>query len=301
MSDDYLKNMLDAKNSRAVLKMELTKLRASIQNTLIIAMEGKDDKPIYAQWIRRLQPGLTYEPFACGGKKRVLALKSAVEADLNNLADKVFFLIDRDFDELQGGAPSSALFMTDSYSVENYLVESGVLEEILTNHLECHAQPGLRRDIIEQFERRYEEFLACMRDVNKRIFLARRLKINVLGGIPKKINDFVTVRLESIEFTGLPASDFVKLEREPTAEEIEIHTDDFNAMDAKSRHRGKFAMLFLMKWIELLAQDRLSENSTWFAQLKRNCKINLQGISSGIMATTSPMPVGLADFLQQAA
>jgi len=301
MSDNYLKKLLDSKDSRAVLKMELAKLRASVKDTLIIAMEGKDDKFIYSQWIRRIRPDLRYEPFACGGKKKVLALKSAVDADLNNLANKVLFIIDRDFDEAQGTLPAENLFMTDAYSVENYLVEPGVLQEILTNDLECHAQPGLRNDIERKFEHLYGDFLLCMREVNKRIFLARRLGINIKGGIPTKISDFISVKIDSVRPTGLSAYDFISLEREPTVEEVEKHQADFDLIDARLRHRGKFAIFFLMKWIDILADDRRADKSIWFGPLNKNCKINTQGITVGVMATKSSMPQGLLEFVNRAA
>lgn len=33
------------------------------------------------------------------------------------------------------------LFMTHTYSFENYLVNESVLEELLKNELHCHAEP----------------------------------------------------------------------------------------------------------------------------------------------------------------
>jgi len=300
MSDQYLEGMVRARDRRAVLKMELAKLRSAVQGTLIIALEGKDDKSIYAQWIRRINPEIKYEPFSCGGKRKVLELKAAVEADLNNLAEGVLFVIDRDFDDAQGSPPSDRLFMTDSYSVENYLVESGVLQELLTNELGCDAQPSLRRDIQASFEQLYDDFLTCMREVNRRIFFARRLKIDITGSIPKKISEFVTVNISSVAGTGMTPADFIKLEREPTAEEVALHDSDFEGMEAQSRHRGKFAIAFLMKWLELLADDRKAKNSHWFCQLNKNIKINLQAISPGLMATKSPISPGLSEFIGRA-
>jgi hypothetical protein len=300
MSDQYLQGMVRARDRRAVLKMELAKLRSAVQGCLIIALEGKDDKSIYAQWIRRIDPEIKYEPFACGGKRKVLELKAAVEADLNNLADDLLFVIDRDFDDTQGTLSSDSLFMTDSYSVENYLVESGVLQELLTNELGCDAQPGLRRDIQASFGQLYDDFLKCMCEVNRRIFFARRLQIDIVGSIPKKISEFVTINISSIVATGMTPAEFIKLEREPTAEEIALHNEDFEGMEAKSRHRGKFAFVFLMKWLELLADDRKAENSHWFPNLNKNIKINLQAISPGLMATKSSIPKGLPEFIKRA-
>ncbi|GJI96100.1 hypothetical protein RugamoR57_28180 [Duganella caerulea] len=301
MSDSFLNEMLASRSSRAVLKMDLAKLRSSLKNTLIVAMEGKGDKFVYSQWIRRILPDLEFEPFACGGKTKVLSLKAAVEADLNNLSKGVIFVIDRDFDDLRGCEPSGSLFMTDAYSVENYLVASVVVQELLTNDFDCHAQPLLRHDIIADFERLYSEFLTAMRDANRRIFLARRLGIPVVGGVPKKLSDFVVVELSSIKRTDMTPAEFIKLEREPSEEEASLYSGEFDAMEARSRHRGKFAIMFLMKWLELLALDRRAENSVWFGNLAKNVTINVQGITLGVMATRSTIPTGLPEFIQRAA
>ncbi|MEV4783402.1 DUF4435 domain-containing protein [Burkholderia sp. LMU1-1-1.1] len=301
MSDVYLHNMIQAKESRAVLKMSLAKLRASVKDKLILAFEGREDKWIYSQWINRIDPGFKYEPFPCGGKKKVLELKRAVDADRNNLSKGILFAVDRDFDELQGNARCERIFMTDAYSVENYLVETEVLQELLKNDLECHAQPELRQALETEFNRLYMEFLTCMRDVNMRIFMARKLDIQVVGGISKKMSDFITVTLDSVSLTGLRCAEFIPLEREPKEEEIDKLQGEFDGLDAKLRHRGKFAMAFMMKWIELLAADRKSEQSKWFAHLGKNIRVNTQAITCGMMATKSPLPPGLPEFIRKVA
>lgn len=301
MSDPFLAEMLASRSSRAVLKMDLAKLRSSLKNTLIVAMEGKGDKSVYSQWIRRINPGIEFEPFACGGKAKVLSLKAAVDADLNNLAQGVLFLIDRDYDDLCGCEPAESLFMTDAYSVENYLVSSVVVRELLTNDFDCHAQPQLRQDIIADFERLYSDFLIAMRDVNRRIFHARRLGIPIVGGVPKKLSDYVIVELRSITRTDMTAAEFIALECEPSEEQASFYSDQFDAMEARLRHRGKFAMVFLIKWLELLALDRRAANSFWFGNLAKNVTINTQGITPGVIATRSTIPIGLPEFIQRAA
>jgi Protein of unknown function (DUF4435) len=68
----------------------------------LLAFEGDDDKIVYGQWIRRIRPGLRYEPFPCGGKREAKELKNALGRDLAQLGENVFFLVDRDYDDLTG-------------------------------------------------------------------------------------------------------------------------------------------------------------------------------------------------------
>ncbi len=63
------------------------------------------NKPVFIQWIRRLSPDLTYEPFLANGKRKSLALRKSLRQDLGNLREGVYFFVDRDFDDLQGTSP----------------------------------------------------------------------------------------------------------------------------------------------------------------------------------------------------
>lgn len=158
----YLQRLRSSRNSPAVLKAKLIAFRSSEPNVIIIAIEGDDDKIIYAQWIARVRGDLVYEPFPCRGKKSVLDLKAVVERDLGNLDKNLYFFVDRDFDDLAGHKPSEALFLTDMYSVENYLVSRDVLESILKNEFHCHGRPDIRRTIIEMFDEDYSKFLKLL-------------------------------------------------------------------------------------------------------------------------------------------
>jgi hypothetical protein len=82
--------------------------------------------------------------------------------DLGNLASRVYFFIDRDFDEYRGFQPDPATtFATDQYSIENYLVTRQVLEELLKDEFHCHAEPEVRSACLDVFDERLSQFLAA--------------------------------------------------------------------------------------------------------------------------------------------
>jgi hypothetical protein len=127
---------------------------------MVFAFEGDDDKIVYGQWIRRLFPRLHYEPFPCGGKKGVKALKNSLHKDLTGQERNVLFFVDRDYDDLAGFESQSGVFMTDAYSVENYLVTPRVVGELLRDEFPCHARPDLRQKIARIFVDDYAKFLS---------------------------------------------------------------------------------------------------------------------------------------------
>jgi hypothetical protein len=105
---------------------------------------------------------VVYEPFPCGGKRQVLEFREMLRRDLGNLASRVYFFIDRDFDEYRGFQPDPATtFATDQYSIENYLVTRQVLEELLKDEFHCHAEPEVRSACLDVFDERLSQFLAA--------------------------------------------------------------------------------------------------------------------------------------------
>lgn len=295
-ADLYLNRLKTARDSRAVLKYELVTLRGELPRTLIFVFEGDDDKIVYFHWVKRIRPELEYEPFPCRGKRRVLQLRDAVFQDKADLAEGVYFFIDRDFDDLQGHAPHQSTFMTDTYSTENYLVTEGVLAEFLKTEYHCHAKPEAREIIIKRFSYLYATFLEVTKDINKRLFFARRLGINT-PSVPDKLNAIVTFTLNDVTRHSSDPTEIIVLDREPTQIEVDSLASDFDSLEAASRYRGKFALKFFEKWLGMLADDYASDSPSYFSTIDRTAKVRRSEVSLGSMAAKSHLPGGLQDFI----
>ena len=157
--EEFVERVKSARRGTVVLKAKLVSLRSDLPDAVVLAFEGDDDKIVYGQWIRRVRPQLRYEPFPCGGKREARELKNALGRDLAQLGDNVFFLVDRDYDDLVGFNSIDKMFVTDMYAVENYIVDDEVLEELLRDEFPCHAKPDVRRLIVEVFRKDYKDFL----------------------------------------------------------------------------------------------------------------------------------------------
>jgi hypothetical protein len=295
--DAFLERLKSSRKSPAVLKVKLASIRSYSRETTIFAFEGDDDKAAFFQWIMRIRPGFSYEPFPCSGKKGVLQLRQMVARDLGGLGEGVYYFIDRDFDDLRGHSPGPDLFMTDRYSIESYLVAPEVLAELLKNEFHCHAEPQIRERVLRCFNGLYAEFLKITRDINLRLFIAKRAGIELKKSLPDKLAAIATVKIDEISPSGNSAADIVDFSSEPDSNQIKTLSEEFASLDPYLRFRGKFALMFFMKWLEHLATERQQSVSGLFAGIDGTKRVKIPEISIGSLASKSDLPVGLQEFV----
>ena len=294
-------SMRDAREQPAVMKSRLAALRAVDPDVFVIAFEGIDDKTVYYHWIKQIAPEFVYEPFVCKGKTNVLQLKRMLEQDLGGLSIGVLYVIDRDFDDLRGHKCTEVLFMTQAYSFENYLVNESVLDELLKNELHCHAEPACRANVQQLFRTQYADFLIATKDLNFRLFVAKKCRIQRKKDLPKTLRRVVTVSLSRVAPAQEPVSALAVLAREPTEQEYADLRADFLNLDPEERYRGKFALMFFCYWLGLLAKDRNNSSSTLFTGLDCDGLVARQQFTLDSLAARSPHPPGLREFVLRVA
>jgi hypothetical protein len=296
--DEYLKAVIAAKSSEAVIKVDFATFASTVPDHFkIFAYEGVDDKTVYYQWINRLRADLQYEPYECKNKINALRLFDLLERDLTGLGDRVYYFVDKDFDGLQGRPENAKIYLTCKYSIENYMVSAQVLEDLLKIEFHCNGYTDLRKEVIEKFEELYTQFLNVTEAINFRIFIARKLKIRQTVDLPTRINLLANVDLnEVLKIEALP-NDIVKLEREPTEEEINSLLSEFSELESKNDYRGKFAFLFFAKWLSLLREDRLTEHTEVFSKIPKT-EVKIKGdFTIATLAPKTAPPEHLHKFL----
>ncbi|WP_441256432.1 DUF4435 domain-containing protein [Bradyrhizobium sp. 482_C4_N1_1] len=297
-ADPYVNKLRAARNRPAVLKIMLASVRSANPGCLVFAFEGDGDKGAYYQWVRRFRADLVYEPFPCGGKRHVLEFREMLRRDLGGLAARVYFFIDRDFDDFRGFQPDPATtFATDQYSIENYLVTREVLEELLKDEFHCHAEPGVRNACLAVFDKRLAEFLGATEAINLRLFIARRSGFELKKNLPTRINNVAQVALDAVYPVAIGPEQIVIFNEQVNAEQFDALKAEFAALNPQKSYRGKFNLLFFMKWLELLAADRAAQSSTHFSKLGNAKGVNSGGITIGMLASKSEAPAGLKEFL----
>ncbi|UVO31718.1 DUF4435 domain-containing protein [Bradyrhizobium arachidis] len=299
MSPSLLTNLRQSRRSPAVLKARIISVRSREKLKPIFVFEGIDDVGPYSAWAIRCDDSIAFEPLPANGKDQILLFRAGVQPHEVYLRDRVYFFLDRDFDELKGFPAGADVFMTEMYSVENYLVSERVLESILLDEFRC-AGEGIDRPLAV-FRSAVTSFAEAMSPANQRIFCARRLGCGLTGsGMENRISKYVLVQLEAtrplVNYDDLKK--LIPLDREPDAEEVKRIAAEFDSLDPPSRHRGKFLLQFFLKWLDLLAEERTTPTRAIFA-LRTQSRFSAQQMSMRSLATRSDMPTGLRDFLQQ--
>lgn len=295
--DAYLEEMKAARHGGAVLKLRLITLRSEAPDVAVLALEGDDDKVVYSQWIRRIRPALPYEMFPCYGKKGVRELKRTVARDLGGLERNLFYLVDRDFDDLRGFSDDVNVYMTPSYSVENFIVSDDVVAELLRSEFPCHARPELRSQILKLFEQDYESFLAVTRELNWRVYLARRIPLPLPKRLPASVNAIARIELGAVAPCAVTPPDAVPFGREPTNDEISVLEIEFAALEPRSRYRGKFAYKFFRDWISRLADEHAKPVLNVFQGLDGESHVKRAELALSNFASKSRIPPGLPEFI----
>lgn len=291
--------MRAARARPSVLKIELATLRSAVPDNVVFAFEGDDDKIIYRQWVHRACPTLSYISFPCRGKGPLLELRASLQRDKTGLSEGVFFFADRDFDDLRGQEEGDDIFVTDSYSAENYLVDAAVIDAILEIEFHCHDAPALRGELVRQFEETYEAFLAQTEEVNRRLFKARRSGVDVKP-LPKSIAKLATVGVRSVAPGTAEPDTIIVYEGELPIDQAGGLDEQFAALDPRTRYRGKFALLFMEKWLRELAAEAGSESRGCFSVLKSKSGVRVAELTLTCFSARSPLPAGFTAFVEAA-
>jgi len=300
-SESYLDRLKSSLTVSAVLKAELGAAKSACGDARIFAYEGVDDKVIYAHWLSRIEPDLDYEPFICRNKDQLVQLWNSLKRDLTGMSENVYFFTDRDFDDLKGHEADESIYMTEKYSVENYLVDRDVLNELLKVELHCHGSSQVREKIISMFETAYGDFLNIAFNINFRIYLARKCKIKQLEDISVRLDDLACIQLESVQNGNGQLDQMVCLEREPSESEMMEYESSFKLLEPRKRYRGKFSLQFFRKWLTLLLADRNSTSSHLFDNLPQNDFVAKGGFSFDQLAAKSKPPESFQRFIAKSA
>lgn len=291
-----LKKMREAREADSVLKLRLLKLRSAAKESNIFVFEGPDDRAVYSRWIMRANPTASYEPFVCNGKREARKLSKILDRDVSGLTN-VYIFVDRDFDDLEYFQYLDAVFVTDRYSIENYMIDEQVLERILRDDVGVAINPALRAKIMTTFCSDINAFCSSATSINFRIFIEKRCRIRRHCDPDESVSNFVEIQLGSVVPKSVCVYDFHRLDWEPNPATAKILWNEFSDFDPRCRYRGKFIWNFFKKWVDLLIKDLRSGASIF---LTDSSKIEgLKGVTPSLVALSShsPMPEGLQAFL----
>jgi len=284
------------RKSPGALKVKLSQLRSRFQDLPILIVEGDEDVGPYEAWISRVINVGVLKLLPGSGKEQLLGLRKLLSQDETGLTDRVYFAVDRDFDDLLGQEPGPDIFCTDRYSVESYVIEEHVVASVLRDELRLEEGSKMYEASIKAYGKTLNELMAALTCVNFRIYCCRRLGVDFLSKVPE-IRKFVGVHLTQIvpKVDDQVLADELPVATELPSSSLESLRIDFNSLDPRSRHRGKFLFQFLTCWIEKLIEEARNPSGKVFKD-KHNIKFHSASLTLRSLATRSEMPVGLQEF-----
>jgi len=296
-NDPVVDKLRDEAKIPHVQKLRILGILSQAPDLCVFVFEAGDDSRVFGAWIARLNVEISFEPIFFGGKHDVLELWKLLERDKAGISRNVYFFVDRDFDDLRGIEDAKNIFMTDRYSIENYLVSPEVVDSILKLNMECNEYLDIRRSLIEIFEAAYCEFLSVTKALNFQIFCARKLQREFDAGMPERINQMATVTITEVKKIDTHVPQIFDLGRITDEKLIEELSLEFNSLVPQERFRGKFAMLFFKRWLNLLETERGDSHSSLFRNCRQRAQRKTHEVTLPLMALYSNLPATLKSFL----
>lgn len=293
---EYARRQLD---KVAVLQAALYGIRSKNPDAVVFVFEGKDDVGVYDAWISRIDDSAKYYALPAKGKAQLLSFYARMSASGDPHAQKVYYFIDRDFDESRGVAIDDSVYMTPGYSIENFLVSERVLRSLLVDEFQCHHDEDQINSVVDAFHGLVDGYVAAIRDVNLRIFLARK------RGIPIQIHEAILEYLQVSISSVQQCYDMAKLEGlvsadapivAPTGDELNA----FKELDLVLGYRGKFLFAFFVKWLAKLVVDRRSAQQKLFKSTVGAVSFSPEAAELRYFASRSAIPADLREFVGRA-
>lgn len=297
MTDSSVKEMINSRASDSVLKQKIEEILSDSDSGIVFAFEGNDEKIVFTKWIERIDSRIEYDIFLCQGKGNARKLSRVCDRDIEgDLKNKLFIFVDRDYDDLYGFANIENIFMTEMYSIENYICTPLTINKILQHEFPLHDEKILREDILSVFNRLFSEFLVLVKEINRKLYIASKTGVEIKGK-PDKISKICSITLGSIAPKNPPAEDTMSYQSTPSAHDLYKFSNEFNMLDMKTRYRGKFHFFFMQKWINILADSFQQRTTPWFNKFGEGYTVARSELTMGSYASKCEYPSQLPQFL----
>ncbi|MFP2900168.1 DUF4435 domain-containing protein [Corallococcus sp. 4LFB] len=299
--DISVEHLREHRERPSVLKTELASIRSHDRCALVFVLEGWDDAKAYEVWIRRATPGLRWEALVAKGKKKSLAFREMLERDTTGLRECTYFIVDNDYDGLAGAANGLDLYILPAYSIENLLTHPEVLGSLLTTEFRLIGDLKSKTRVINLYRKAVADFSTCVRPACETLHASKRKSAGNVTIDDRHLKE-IQVNLEAV-VTLDPKALSLLVQTQQTLEQhaLEAARDFFDSADPGLWTRGKFIMWFFKEWCSKLMADRGSPTPIVFSNTLAECSFSGEWSAIGSLAARSPLPLGLEEFIRQAA
>lgn len=282
--------------------LQYLNLRSRIGSDIFITVfEGKDDIPVYDIWISQITRKYKFEPMQTNGKENVISLAGLIHSSREISDKRVFFFIDHDFDGALGVPEECPVYVTQAYSIENFLVGCDILERILINDFGLVGDSQKDRPaLIKIFEQRKEEFKKISAPINGYVRWLR-LETDCEDSLPSNTSKAISVSLDKveslIEMTPSGICTWLNASAAPTTTTLNEQLEFLNKGDLSILGRGKFLFDFLKRFLAAAYDDKRSSKPLYFSVSDKSCPDPTQNLLRKT-ATYALLPECLKSFIE---
>lgn len=299
----FLEDLKDAAKP-ADAYLAFIKAYPSKENKIHAFFEGEDDFSFYPQFIKAvLEKDYPIEKYDCGGKAKVYELYSKVMSRVNDKIQVLFF-VDKDHSDLikENYITSDKIYVTDYYSIENFLVTESILYSVCEEiyHIK-NSDPHLEL-IIKKFRKELNKYYLLILPIIAWIIYTRKTgkKVNLNNVDLKKIfyfnDDLEIVRKSPDKYNSrlkyLDISCNVSTPKTVWRDILSV-ARELSLLQPKIHLRGKFELWFLVEFLTKLKTCKDSSGKFFF---KPSTQISM-GNAVEILGPRASCPASLNSFL----
>lgn len=240
----------------------LQNLESQAKNNIHAFFEGRDDSAFYVNFIQRFASNQEVYTYLCKNKKGVYETYGKIlKASYRVTA---LFFVDKDHSDILNEQWEQApnIYVTDFYSIENYLVSVYMLERVWKELFRFSGMMDFNSRHRAKFEEELQRFYAFTTPLMAWIIcLKRQGKFPIINNITISRDFNITKELtlewkEDVQKMGESLLLLETLCKEKTPEEgIDIKSiinHELQALHPKSYIRGKLELQFFVKFINTL-------------------------------------------------
>lgn len=165
MTDSYVELLLGEQDNvnAAIIEVLQSPLSA---DTLVVLLEGDDDGKFYFDAIKEFQSDAEILLIDCRNKDNVVRAASFFEGYRFGAQPRgILAICDKDFDEFIGKTTPDFVFKTDLYSIENYILDEGVLTYLCEKFSDRRENYKDVRRLVVDFRREFIVWSVELRSV----------------------------------------------------------------------------------------------------------------------------------------
>lgn len=295
-------------HSRAIA--DFLKCKSKFPSEVVWVFEGKDVK-YYSLRVEIITGKRAVAVVNAGGKENVLKVHGFVSANQDSFDSSYACFVDKDFDRHPEKVEN--LYVTPTYSIENFYVSDSFLAKVLQAHFDfnSHADEKYIYIICRKYRAWLKNFLSSVHYLNAWILLQKgfadyRLNLSSVSLTKLVALSWNAAKLKSMKkYTLRILSKLFPMSKKLRHSDVLNAMSEFQAGEFQSNFRGKYFVDFVFEAISRLISDAKNQTPLLFNRKKTVTlglsKVNFISDLAGYADTPVCLRNFISSFLQKAA